>query len=161
MHNKRKVVFMVLSAILLLSVIMGAVGCAPVRRPGPVQPSPTPQPTPAVPVRESAKAEELAKKISDLKNVNSATVVLSGKSAWVGVDLAAKLENKMTNQMKNEITSLVKKEEKNINKVYVTADADTVSRLRNIARDIADGKPVSGFINELNEIGRRITPSTK
>lgn len=161
MHNKRKVILTVLSVVFLLSVIMGTMACAPVRRPGPVQPSPTPQPAPTVPVQESARAEALARKISDMNNVNSATVVFSGKSAWVGVDLAAKSENKMTNRMKNEITSTVKKEERNIDKVYVTADADTVTRLRNIARDIADGKPVSGFIKELNEIGRRITPSTK
>lgn len=167
-NNKSKQLLMVFSVILILSVMVCAISCSPARRPGPVQPAPSPaptpspaQPTPTTPTGQTTRAEALAKKISDLKNINSASVVLSGNSCWVGVDLAAKTENKMTNQMKNEITSIVKREEKGINNVYVTADADTVSRLRNIARDIRKGKPVSGFIKELNEIGRRVTPSAK
>lgn len=159
MNNKRKVLLILFTVIFMFCAVI-ATACGPARRPGPVQPSPTP-PAPVAPTQDTAKARDLAKKISDMKNVNSATVVLSGNKAWVGVDLAAKLEKKMTNAMKNEITTLVKKEDKNITTVYVTADADTVSRLRNIAKDIAAGKPVSGFIKELNEIGRRITPSVK
>lgn len=166
-NNMSKQLLMVFSVILILSVMVCAISCSPARRPGPVQPTPsapTPspaQPTPTTPTGQSARAEALAKKISDLNNINSATVVLSGNSCWVGVDLAAKTENKMTNQMKNDITSIVKREEKGINNVYVSADADTVSRLRNIAKDIKNGKPISGFIKELNEIGRRVTPSAK
>lgn len=166
-NNMSKQLLMVFSVILILSVMVCAISCSPARRPGPVQltpsaPTPSPaQPTPTTPTGQSARAEALAKKISDLNNINSATVVLSGNSCWVGVDLAAKTENKMTNQMKNDITSIVKREEKGINNVYVSADADTVSRLRNIAKDIKNGKPISGFIKELNEIGRRVTPSAK
>jgi YhcN/YlaJ family sporulation lipoprotein len=158
-NNKRKILFILFTVIFMFSVVV-ATACNPARRPGPTQPAPTP-PAPVAPTEDTTKARALAEKISDLKNINSATVVVSGNKAWVGVDLAAKMENKMTNAMKNEITKLVKKEDKNITTVYVTADADTVTRLRNIAKDIAAGKPISGFINELNEIGRRITPSAK
>jgi YhcN/YlaJ family sporulation lipoprotein len=88
-------------------------------------------------------------------------VVLYSNSAWVGVDLAAGSENKLTNEMKNRITSLVKREEKGIDRVYVVADADSVSRLKEIAREVERGKPITGFLEELNEIGRRITPSSQ
>lgn len=160
-NSKRKVILIFFTAMLMLCVGV-ATACNLAKRPGPVQPAPTPSAPKTTPTTDDgATAKALARKISEMKNVNSATVVLSGNSAWVGVDLAANLENKMTNNMKNEITEIVKKEDKKINTVYVTADADTVTRLRNIAGDIASGKPVSGFINELNEIGRRITPSAK
>ena len=159
MNNKRKVLCTLFTVIFILSVF-AATACNPARRPGPVQPAPTP-PAPVAPTQDTARAQALAKKISAMKNINAATVVLSGNKAWVGIDLAAKAEKKMTNAMKNEVTTLVKKEDKKIATVYVTADADTVTRLRNIARDIADGKPLSGFAKELNEIGRRITPSAK
>lgn len=159
MNNKRKKIFILFALIFMFSVVM-ATACNPARRPAPPQPTPSP-PAPIAPTKDTTKAQVLAEKISDLKNINSATVVVSGNTAWVGVDLAAKMENKMTNALKNEITTLVKKEDKDITTVYVTADADTVTRLRNIARDITNGKPLSGFINELNEIGRRITPSAK
>jgi YhcN/YlaJ family sporulation lipoprotein len=67
----------------------------------------------------------------------------------------------MTNAIKNEVTNTVKKEDSKIKTVYVTADADSVTRIKKFAADIAKGRPVSGFINELNEIGRRVTPSAK
>lgn len=159
MNNKRKILLTLFTVIFILSLAV-ATACNPVRRPGPVQPAPTP-PAPVAPTQDTARAQALAKKISEMKDINAATVVLSGNKAWVGIDLVAKAEKKMTNAMKNEVTTLVKKEDKKIATVYVTADADTVTRLRNIARDIADGKPLSGFAKELNEIGRRITPSAK
>lgn len=166
MKNNRKLTIIFLALILMLSVFV-ATACSPARKPGPVQPSPTPAPTtptptptPTTPTTDGT-AQALAQKISAMKDINSASVVISGNSAWVGVDLAANLENKMTNKMKDEITTLVKKEDTKITTVYVTADADTVTRLKNIATDIASGKPISGFVNELNEMGRRITPSAK
>ncbi len=149
MNNRRKNFVLLLTVMFVFSAVI-ATACNPAQRPAPTTPA-----------KDTTRAQALAEKISDLKNVNSATVVVSGDTAWVGVDLAAKLENKMTNAMKNEITNLVKKEDTKITTVYVTADADTVTRLRNIAKDITAGKPISGFINELNEIGRRITPSAK
>ncbi|MBZ4655178.1 MAG: putative lipoprotein [Peptococcaceae bacterium] len=162
-NRKWVVLFLVFT---LLFTIITASACAPQRRPAPTPPAPAPAPAPAPQTApqqadENAKADMLARKIADMKNINSATVVISGTQAWVGVDLHANVKGQLSNQMKNDITNVVKNEVPNIQTVYVTADADTVTRLRDIARDIAAGRPVSGFINELMEIGRRITPSTK
>jgi YhcN/YlaJ family sporulation lipoprotein len=172
MKQKRKQLGVSLSVILMLSVLLWAASCSPARRPGPVEPGPTPTPsptqpspggrtTPDLPNEKTSRAQELARAISDLENIHSATVVLYSNSAWVGVDLAAGSENKLTNEMKNRITSLVKREEKGIDRVYVVADADSVSRLKEIAREVERGKPITGFLEELNEIGRRITPSSQ
>lgn len=145
---------------MMLLLLLMAVSCAPQNRPAPT-PAPT-QPAPSQSMQtENNKADAIAKKVSQINDINSATVVLSGNSAWVGIDLKANVENKMSNETKNDVTRVVKEAEPNINTVYVTADADTVTRLKNMARDIAAGKPVSGFVNELNEIGRRITPSAE
>jgi len=151
--NKRMLV--VIFIVILIISIVSLSACRAQRRPGPVEPSPAPM----QPQESTAKAERLAQKIASLKEINSATVVLADTKAWVGVDLAANIGGRLTNEMKNEITNMVKAEDKSITTVYVTADADTVTRLRNIARDVAAGKPVTGFIDQLNEIGRRITPS--
>ena len=67
----------------------------------------------------------------------------------------------VTDQVKDRISALVKEMDQSVDTVYVTADADTVTRIRNIADDIAAGKPISGFINELNEIAGRITPTPR
>ncbi|MGI6145066.1 MAG: YhcN/YlaJ family sporulation lipoprotein [Peptococcia bacterium] len=156
--NKKRILLILFILMFMFSVVLVS-ACSPAQRPGPTEETPSPTPsTPVVP-QDTKKAEDLAEKISEMKDVNSATVVISENQAWVGVDLASGLEDEMTDEMKNEITSLVKKEDKEIDTVYVTADADAVTRIKNIARDVADGKPISGFIDELNEIGRRITPS--
>jgi len=159
MKYKSKVLVILIIVTLMFSVVM-ATACSPAQRPGPMEKQ-TPAPAPITPSnsQESERAKEIAEEIGEMKNVNNATVVITENQAWVGVDLAADLEDEMTDEMKDEITELVKEEDKEIDRVYVTADADTVTRLRNIARDIADGKPISGFVNELNEIGRRLTPS--
>lgn len=153
--------------VLILLVIFIAVSCSPAQRPGPAQPPAPVNPAPNqnnnqnnnMTNQDSEKADRLAEKIAQMNDINSATVVLAENSAWVGVDFKANVS--LTQGIKDEITRMVKNEDNTINTVYVTADADTVTRLRNMARDIAAGRPVSGFINELREIGKRIMPSAR
>lgn len=160
--NRKKVAFIIAALVMTAFLIFSSAACSKLRRPGPVTPAPSPvQPAPDRTGEEVAKARTIADKISAMKEINAATVVLADNKAWVGVDLKAGVADKLTNAVKNEITRVVKAEDKSVETVYVTADADTVTRLKNIARDIAAGKPVSGFMDELNEIGRRITPSAK
>ncbi len=158
--NKR--VTAVLLIFIFLFAVLSFTACSPQKRPAPApdqqMPAPGPDTTPQA-TEDNKKADMLASKISDMTEVNSATVVLADTRAWVGVDLKA--ETNLTNTVKDKIIDMVKKEDKNIQSVYVTADADTVTRLRNIARDIASGRPLSGFIDELNEIGNRIMPMQK
>lgn len=155
---KKRVCAVVFMVILAMGIVFLS-ACNVQRRPGPVQPAPSP--TPNQRLESTQRTDRLAQKIATLKEINTATVVTAGSKAWVGVDLAANVGDRLTNEVKNEVTNIVKADDKSITTVYVTADADTVTRLRNIAKDVAAGKPVSGFIDELNEIGRRITPSMK
>lgn len=159
--NKKTLYFVTLVAVLSIFILTLS-ACAPQQRPAPTQPAPTPAPGPAVDNgRNNEMAEMLADKINRMEEINSATVVLSDKRAWVGVDLKANTSDKLTDEVKNKITDTVKNTDRSIDTVYVTADADTVTRLRNIARDTANGKPISGFLDQLDEIGKRITPSMK
>lgn len=107
----------------------------------------------------SSRAEKVAKKVQDLKEVNSATVLLSGKTAIVGVNINENVEGKVTTQLKNKIEKVVKQTDASITNVNVTADADLYKRISNMANDIRTGKPISGFANEFQEILRRIIPS--
>ncbi len=156
-----KRIFAVILAVTMLFSIIAISGCGIERRPAPTQPGPVPEQSPAQPTQETQKSQMIAQKISNMEEINSATVVLANNSAWVGVDMKASTTATMTNELKNKITDQVKAQDSSVQTVFVTADADTVTRLRNIAQDIAAGRPVSGFINELMEIGRRITPSVK
>ena len=56
---------------------------------------------------------------------------------------------------------MVKKTDTEIETVYVMEDANTFTRMKEIGEDIANGKPVSGFVAELENMFVRVTPSPK
>jgi len=107
--------------------------------------------------QDMATGQKIAERVTkDVNVVKSATVIVTGNQAWIGVDVGGNVE--VDDRLKESISNVAKEVEPNIQTVYVTADADLVTRLRNIANDIAAGKPVSGFLNELMEIAGRISP---
>jgi len=158
MKRMKKFWYILLIMVLLTST---TVACTPAQRPGPTDQNQEMQ-TPQVEQsnQDATRAKEIASRIDqEIEEINSATVVISGNQAWVGVDAYANKE--VTAQVKDRISNLVKQLAPGVQTVYVTADADLVTRLRNIANEIAAGKPVSGFINELTEIAGRITPTPR
>lgn len=107
----------------------------------------------------TTKANVIAKKVANLNEVNNCSVLLSGNTAIVGVDMKNNLEGKMTTALKQKIERTVKNTDKNIKNVSVTADPDLLTRISTMARDIGNGRPISGFAREFQEILRRITPA--
>ena len=106
-------------------------------------------------------ADNLAKKISNLPEVNSASVLLTGNTAIVGCDIKGNVEGKMTSSVKQKIENIVKDSNNNIQNVSITADPDLYTRIRTMATDMGNGNPIKGFTNEIQEILRRITPTTR
>ncbi|SMB92407.1 sporulation lipoprotein, YhcN/YlaJ family [Desulfonispora thiosulfatigenes DSM 11270] len=105
-------------------------------------------------------ANQLAKSVANkFPEVNTATLVLANNIAYCGIDLQANLPAERAKVVKNEVSKMIKKQKPEINTVYVTEDADTYTRLQVIAKDIENGKPISGFLNELKNVFNRITPS--
>ena len=107
----------------------------------------------------SNRAENISRKVADLNDINSCTTVITGNTALVGIDMKNNVEGKVTDDIKRKVEKTVKDADNNITTVSVTADADLYKRLSNMARDIRNGKPVSGFADEIQEILRRITPN--
>ncbi len=64
----------------------------------------------------------------------------------------------MTDAIKTEVEKKAKEADDRITRVVVTADPDMVSRIQDIFKDIGNGKPISGFTEELNEMVNRIAP---
>lgn len=106
----------------------------------------------------STRASAIAQKVANLKEVNNCSVLLSGNTAIVGVDMKNNIQGKMTTDLKQKIERIVKNVDGSIKNVSVTADPDLYTRISNMAKDIRDGRPISGFANEFQEILRRITP---
>ncbi|NLY78188.1 MAG: YhcN/YlaJ family sporulation lipoprotein [Tissierellia bacterium] len=106
----------------------------------------------------SRLADRIAKEIERLNNVDEASVLLSGNTAIVGVDMDDDVEGQITSDLKQRIAKIVKNRNKDIENVSITADPDLFTRISNMAEDITNGRPISGFADQFEEILRRITP---
>jgi len=119
----------------------------------------TPAPTPVrKPTTEKARATTIATNVAKIPEVNKATVVVSGSTAIVGVDMKAKVQGTRETDVKKKVEKTVKDTDKSITRVYVTSDPDLYKRIDNIAKGISAGRPVSEFAKQISEIIKRITP---
>ena len=109
---------------------------------------------------DQARNRKIAEIARNVDGVRSATVVTTGDTAYVGIDIDKNAENKETDKIKEKVGKAIKNNE-NITRVYVSADVDSVERLKEIGRDITGGRPISGFLNELTEMFRRPMPTTE
>lgn len=106
------------------------------------------------------RAEKIADAVvNDVAQVKDARTVISEKMAYVSVAIDETADTAESATLKEEISSVVKKTDAEIETVYVMEDADTFTRMKEIGEDIANGKPVSGFVEELETMFVRVTPT--
>lgn len=155
------------SILIMITIFVLALGgCAVSRRPAPKPAPPTrivrrtpakkPAPSPA-----HALASKLSNAAEKVEGVKSATVVVSGSTAFVGLEIKPEVEAKKTNEIKSKVADAVKRADTRIKAVNVTTDPNLVTRLKKIAEGIRAGKPISSFTRELTEITRRMVPKGK
>ena len=106
------------------------------------------------------RAEKIADAIvKDIDAVKDARVIISEKMAYVSVSITDTAGSDTSKNLKEEIGKVVKKTDTAIEDVYVMEDADTFTRMKEMVKDIGDGKPVSGFVEELDNMFTRVMPS--
>ena len=106
------------------------------------------------------RAEQFADAVvNDVAQVKDARTVISEKMAYVSVAIDETADTAESATLKEEISQVVKKTDAEIETVYVMEDADTFTRMKEIGEDIANGKPVSGFVEELENMFVRVTPT--
>ena len=106
------------------------------------------------------RAEKIADAVvDDIDAVKDARVIISDKMAYVSVSITETAGADTAKTLKDEVGQVVKKTDTAIEDVYVMEDADTFTRMKEMVDDIADGKPVSGFIEELDNMFTRVMPS--
>lgn len=164
---------MIVLLVSLLAVLL-AVGCAPQQRPAPdTDPAPQQRNRPLPDIQEgpanrvpdndarddTKRADNIANRIDELDGVDEATVIVSGVTAYVGIDMDKDIEGEMTDELKQKVIDTAQSADKVLTRVYVTADADTVQRLRNYAKDIERGQPATGLIRQIEELFRRPAPT--
>ena len=124
--------------------------------PGPVTPNATTRDNNAGDMQ--GRARKIADAAARQRDVKSATCVLTGNTAMIGVQFNKQFKGKMTDAIKADVEKKAKQADNRITRGVVTADPDMVSRIKGIFKDIGNGKPISGFTDELNEMMNRITP---
>lgn len=131
------------------------------------------------------QSEELAEQITNIDHVERAMVFLTDRNAYVGVVLeegtdwstsddtqfqgnndgsdmdAGKPEtaDQLPRDIKREISQQVKTMKPEITNVFVSANPDFINRLDDYVTALDEGRPVSGMIDEFNEMVERIFPT--
>jgi YhcN/YlaJ family sporulation lipoprotein len=102
-------------------------------------------------------AERLVKLAVRVPGVHDATAVVFMRNAIVGIDVSAKLDRSRVGTIKYSVAEALREDPYGARTV-VTADTDTLQRLREIAADVRKGRPVAGFAEELADMAGRLMP---
>ena len=109
----------------------------------------------------ATEADNIAKAVQGIPGIKSATAVISGDAAYVGINIDIKSNVDNTSKIQNikkQAADMVRNTDSNIKTVYISADADFLQRITKISNDVRNGKSIEGFKDELREIVKRITP---
>lgn len=102
-------------------------------------------------------ANRLTQIAASIPLVNDATAVVIGKYAIVGIDIDDDIERSQVGTIKYSVGEALQNDPYGANAIIV-ADPDLNERIREVSRDIQNGKPVRGILNELSDITSRIIP---
>lgn len=116
-----------------------------------------------LPTDKQDNMEERAKTIADaiiedIPEVKDARVLISETKAYAALDIERTADTAEAEELKDKVVALIKETDSEITDAVVTEDADTFSRFGEIGKDIANGKPISGFMEEIENFFVRITP---
>jgi spore cortex protein len=106
-------------------------------------------------------ADKAAEKVTALKEVENATVIVTENNAYVAAQLQGGENMDLTKETEKKIADAVKKTDPEINDVFVSTNPDFGDRMEGYADEINKGNPVTGFMEEFNETIRRIFPTER
>lgn len=114
----------------------------------------------------TTQADRLARTCETVPGVDNATVVISGNTAYVGVNTDGDLTGRNIaygtasdlSSVKRQCAQKIKTDNPNIQTVYVSTDANFFDRLRRVGNGVRNGTPVESFRNELSNLIRNLTP---
>lgn len=108
----------------------------------------------------SAEAEKIATAIVDgVDEVEDAHVLISEHMAYAAIKIKSTADTAEAENIKKAVIEKAKATDSSLTDVYVSESADTFTRIGEIGEDIADGKPISGFMEELENMFVRVTPT--
>ncbi|MCD3216869.1 YhcN/YlaJ family sporulation lipoprotein [Clostridium botulinum C] len=106
----------------------------------------------------SERIRKIEDAVNKIKYVKGSSVIITGDKALVGIKLEGNVEDAKTKEIKAEVERVVKKTDKNLKSVAVSADIALFTRISKVGEGLRSGRPFSEFTNEVEEIFRRILP---
>ena len=108
------------------------------------------------------RADQAEKNVTDLDEVESATVIVTNNNAYVAAVLTSKGNvaegSEELDQINAKISDQVKEIKPDIDNVYVSVNPDFTERMSDYADKINEGEPVEGLGEEFNILIKRIFP---
>lgn len=110
---------------------------------------------------ERKSGQQISRHLVDLTtsvpDVKDATAVVFGKYAFVGIDVDSDIERSQVGSIKYSVAEALQKDPYGAEAIVI-ADPDLYARLNEISKDIQQGEPVQGIMNELADISGRLMP---
>ena len=114
----------------------------------------------------TTQTDRLSRVCETVPGVDNATVVVSGNTAYVGVDTDGDLTGRNIaygtandlSAVKSQCAQKVRSANPQVQTVYVSTDTNFFERLKKVGDGTRNGRSVNNFRDELNELVRGLTP---
>lgn len=106
-------------------------------------------------------SEDMANRVAGLKEVKSANVLLTGRTAYVAAVMNNDEGDRVSTKVENKIADTVRSVDHNVDRVYVSTNPDFVNRVNRYTNDVGNGRPIRGFGEEFGELVNRVFPNAR
>lgn len=106
--------------------------------------------------QELAVADDVADKIVEMNEVESANVIVTDENAYVAVVLKEGTDS--SEEMENKIADQARSANADFNNVYVSTNPDFVKQMNEYGEKIRANEPVEGFFEEFADAMKRVFP---
>ena len=104
-------------------------------------------------------ADDVADKIAEMDEVESANVIVTDNNAYVGVVLKEGVEE--SDDLKSKIADQAKATNGNFNNVYVSSNPDFAEQVTEYGDKIRANEPVEGLFEGFSDTVNRVFPEAK
>ena len=96
----------------------------------------------------------IQREVEGMNGVSNAVVLINDNAAYVGVEMEGARAGQLTTEMRDQIVERVRRVEPTITRVQVSAETGVVDRLRGFGTQIQGGRPITGFMREIEDLFR-------
>ncbi|MEI4771604.1 YhcN/YlaJ family sporulation lipoprotein [Psychrobacillus sp. FJAT-51614] len=104
-------------------------------------------------------ADDVASKITELEEVDSANVIVTNNNAYVGVMLKEGTND--SEELEKKIADKARETNGNFDNVYVTTNPDFAKQITEYGDKIRANEPIEGLYDEFADTVKRVFPNAK